>query len=1112
MPRLNVHQTHLESLVFTGLDGLNEIQDKVEKFIDQFSNDANDLTQTVKIDGAPAVIIWSSFAGYPNNSICLKSFVNSADNCLTSEEDINNKYKNQPDLVDKLKWALSIAQYIPEGEAWQGDCLFTKRTLEEVNILGKDYLVFQPNKLIYAFDENSDNFNKIKNADFGICFHTIYKGTLYSKSQYFNVNLNRLQVPSNIYLMSPNIEVEEKDENVEQVKNSLDYFKQLKEYLKDNDDYNQLCNNQIFLKYWSLYENNNFASHSTVELDAKDLISDLKSFIIEKLTKELNKKQTSLKTQKGLDRAREKFELDSSELTSLIDNNKTLILRLVSCFNLVAEIKQSMLEFYKKINFDYDLFYKSTSQGYIPAQFEGISLSTDDGDIVKLVDRSKFSFYNRNSDIESGFLHESLEDDIAVCAFGRMNPITIGHQKLVDTMLKIPGHKLLYLSHTQNKKKDPLNYNQKLKWAKKIFEGKVNVIDSPAINMFYMLHEIYEEGYKKIVYVCGEDRYDEMISVLNKYNGYDTSAKDAYYSFDEISVVCAGQRNEDSLDEVSSASATKARKFALDGDFENFAKIVPLSIEDAKEMFNEVRLGLGLTSIYEALDLSNRQTIMTDLRTLFKETLSEDLIATNKSSARDEIYRIKPANIFKDTGSTLEEYTKEKIEDLINQVNNQQNKHLKKSNLDIVDMSIEDYQVYGYEAQVSRSYKSFKLNFLLQNQDGEEDNFIAYITNSLGIKKSLTPNKVLKETTKVPYDEMINQIEIASENSNSSNDVDSSLDITKNFIASIFEQAANSNNVTYSGTYEDIDTGNFKFTLKLDDIVTKRIKEFNNNSLVIDLSEVFGGIAFSNAITQDTHTMSYLTYPNESNAKLIDYIIDNSTKGGDLRISAKVGQGLKPSSSSLVESILKRWPDHLDNNSDCNDGYNFVKWIDKNVMQVTVQNGFDNLKNLLIDLNSGSFNDTWTHLLTIPSGLNDVVNFEINSIKDANLLKDKCKAILSQYGVTLKSLVTEDIIDRLNNNSDDLRQWCDTVRIRYLSTIMIAIINNSDLINQVNKLFRLSFGSFVQVHMSKDKIEQGEFDFTLKTLQTNEYIFQINCGIDRSSLKMTAQKLAMVLK
>ena len=91
-------------------------------------------------------------------------------------------------------------------------------------------------------------------------------------------------------------------------------------------------------------------------------------------------------------------------------------------------------------------------------------------------------------------------------------------------------------------------------------------------------------------------------------------------------------------------------------------------------------------------------------------------------------------------------------------------------------------------------------------------------------------------------------------------------------------------------------------------------------------------------------------------------------------------------------------------------------------MQVTVQNGFDNLKNLLIDLNSGSFNDTWTHLLTIPSGLNDVVNFEINSIKDANLLKDKCKAILSQYGVTLKSLVTEDIMDRLNNNSDDLRQ------------------------------------------------------------------------------------------
>ena len=1112
MPRLNVHQTHLESLVFAGPAGLNEIQDKVEKFIDQFSNDTDNLTQTVKINGAPAVIIWSSFAGYPDNSICLKSFVNSANNCLTSEEDIDSKYASQPDLADKLKWALSIAQYIPKGEAWQGDCLFTKRTLKEINILGKDYLVFQPNKLIYAFDENSDNFNKIRNANFGICFHTIYCGTIYSKSQYFNVNLNRLKVPDNIYLMSPKIEIEEEDKNIEQIKDNLAYFKQLKEYLKDNDEYNQLCDNQIFLKYWSLYENNNFTSHSTIKLDAKDLVSDFKSFVIQKLTKELNKKQVSLKTQKGVDKAKEKFEQDSLELTSLIDNNKTLILRLVSCFNLVAEIKQFMLEFYKKINFDYNLFYKSISQGYIPAEFEGISLSTDDGDIVKLVDRSKFSFYNRNSDIESGFLHENLEDNTAVCAFGRMNPITIGHRKLIDVMSEIPGHKLLYLSHTQNKKKDPLSYSQKLKWAKKIFEGKVNVIESHAINMFYMLHEIYEKGYKKIVYVCGEDRYDEMISVLNKYNGYDTSAKDAYYSFDEISVICAGQRDEDSLDEVSSASASKARKFASDGDFENFARIVPLSIEDARKMFNEVRSGLGLTSICETLDLSDKKVIMTDLRTFFKEIIPEDLIAINKSSAHDEIYRIKPANIFKDTGSTLEDYVKERIEDLINQANNQQNKHLKKSNLDIINISIEGYQIYGYEAQVSRSYKSFKLNFLLQDQNGEEDNFVTYITNSLGLKKSLTPNKVLKETFKVPYDKMIEQIEIVSESSNNSDDANNSLDITKNFIASIFEQAANPNNVTYSGTYKDIDAGNFKFTLKLDDIVTKRIKEFNNNSLIIDLSEVFGGIAFSNAITQDTHTMSYLTYSHESNAKLIDYIIDNSTKGGDLQISAKVGQGLKPSSSSLVESILKRWPDHLDSNLDCIDGYNFVKWIDKNVMQVTVQNGFDNLKNLLIDLNNGSINDTWIHLLTIPSGLDDIVNFEVNSIKDANLLKDKCKVILSQYGVTLKSLVTEDIIDRLNNNENDLKQWCDTVRIRYLSTIMIVIINNSDLIDQVNKLFKASFGSFVQVHMSKDKIEQGEFDFILKTLQTNEYIFQINCGIDHSSLKMTAQKLAMVLK
>lgn len=127
------------------------------------------------VHNSPALFCYSKFPGYPDNSICLKSFVANANNVLSSEEEIEERYGDRAEMAEKLKFGLELAKYIPEGECWQGDCLFTQRDLKEQEIEGTKYLTFQPNKIVYAFSEDNEGYEKVRDAAFGIAFHTIYK-------------------------------------------------------------------------------------------------------------------------------------------------------------------------------------------------------------------------------------------------------------------------------------------------------------------------------------------------------------------------------------------------------------------------------------------------------------------------------------------------------------------------------------------------------------------------------------------------------------------------------------------------------------------------------------------------------------------------------------------------------------------------------------------------------------------------------------------------------------------------------------------------------------------------------------------------------------------------
>ena len=181
-----------------------------------------------------------------------------------------------------------------------------------------------------------------------------------------------------------------------------------------------------------------------------------------------------------------------------------------------------------------------------------------------------------------------------VFAFGRFNPPTTGHAKLVDVLnrlaKKVGGDAMVFTSHSNDKKKNPLNHKQKVNYLRKFFGKKVKVPDVSARTVFEIANALYSQGYRSIYMVAGSDRIREFDALLKKYNG--TKARHGFYKFDEIQIVSAGERDPDS-DDVSGMSASKMRAAAEQGDFDTFKQGVA-NKQFADKLYKDVRKGMGI--------------------------------------------------------------------------------------------------------------------------------------------------------------------------------------------------------------------------------------------------------------------------------------------------------------------------------------------------------------------------------------------------------------------------------------------------------------------------------------------------------------------------------------
>ena len=186
-----------------------------------------------------------------------------------------------------------------------------------------------------------------------------------------------------------------------------------------------------------------------------------------------------------------------------------------------------------------------------------------------------------------------------VFAFGRMNPPTTGHVKLVDKVHELAKKHSAYhqvvLSASQDKKKNPLSVSTKVKHAKRFFpHTNIKAASSSEPTLMHHAARYSKAGHDHLIMVAGSDRVEQYSKLLHTYNGKPDKSGKIPYSFKKIDVVSAGERDPDSEGAVG-MSATKMREHASKNNFKEFRKGVPshVSHEHAKELFHDVRKSMG---------------------------------------------------------------------------------------------------------------------------------------------------------------------------------------------------------------------------------------------------------------------------------------------------------------------------------------------------------------------------------------------------------------------------------------------------------------------------------------------------------------------------------------
>ena len=406
----DTHSLHMEDSILKGKAYISRMLGFYNQVFDTLTGsiDKEKPGITVKIDGAPAITMYTKFPGLKGPGVSTKSIFNATPKVYTTDEEIEADDRS-PELKAKLKAALKLAKakIIPAGEIWQGDLLFTKGDIKNyTDDNGQKYIYFKPNTLVYALPVGSDGAKKALASDIGIVFHTRYKGSsVQTVKQSNDASTDELNgIPEWAFVLDarlPNLSGVQtlSDQEANDIEDSLYDLHSLCSEIVNDADYDLLVNNTDFINFYVMTLQNNKVDKSEL-IDPETFVDELHKWVTGKMRKEYQGLE-KLKTKAGRDKKRISLDDKSKDLHTIIETNEPLLHKIAEALYIAADVKN---KFITKLNSVNKWVNKvETTFGMKDTNGEGFMVSDVDGNFVKLVDRSAFSYFNRSPDVIKGF-------------------------------------------------------------------------------------------------------------------------------------------------------------------------------------------------------------------------------------------------------------------------------------------------------------------------------------------------------------------------------------------------------------------------------------------------------------------------------------------------------------------------------------------------------------------------------------------------------------------------------------------------------------------------------------------------------------------------------------
>ena len=576
------HITHAEDRpLFHGADGFNHAYNALHgaHFHTKQGHQSNKLT--MKYDGSPSLV----YGHHPENGkffVASKSAFNKNPKLNYTPEDVEKNHGHAPGLVEKLKAALEHAPKIaPKKGVFQGDVMFTKPDLKKEG----DKTSFTPNTITYG--AKGDKAASINKSKFGLVTHTKYEGTNLSNMRATgNVSESDFGSHSDIYHHTASYDsagAKYSEQSQQKVLGELSKAKTIHE-------------TQGAKMYKAIHaehsgESGHLATYinQTVRTGETPSTEGFSAHVSSQLKKKFEKIKTPATKQEIMDNA-------GAQLAH-IDKNKDHYDNLLKMHGHLANAKNELVNSLESNEGGYE-----HSIGGVASKPEGFVYNhTHNGvtEPTKLVNRAEFARQNLLNSRGAQAGNTNASENHHTIAFGRMNPPTAGHEKLVqhmhNTAKKFGGNHTLVLSGSQDvtaadkkKAKNPLSPEQKLKHAQNAFPGtNIKVADKQSPTILQQAAALHKQGVTHLHFAGGEDR-KPMADLLKKYNG--VKGAHGEYNFKDITFENAGKRDENAKG-VEGVSGTKLRGLASAGKKEEFHSHLSSQMkpEHKDALYNDLR-------------------------------------------------------------------------------------------------------------------------------------------------------------------------------------------------------------------------------------------------------------------------------------------------------------------------------------------------------------------------------------------------------------------------------------------------------------------------------------------------------------------------------------------